>query len=485
MYLRISEDKKADGLAIERQRGACLELVEQRGWTLAGEYADTVSAYLRDVKRPRYEAMREDFDAGRFDVLVVYDLDRLTRQPRELEDWIDAAEHRGLAIITANGEADLTTDGGRMYARIKAAVARGEIERKSARQRAKNAQLVEAGKPILGNRPFGFEADRETLREVEADMIREAVESVISGGSIGAVVKAWNESGVEPTSKRAIKNGKRTWSHAAVRQILTRDRNAGVLTHLPMEDRRRNAELKRAGKPEIPPRVVSTDGPQIITPDQLELVRAVILSRATTPGVKPSRHFLSGAMNCRCGMTMRIFHAGKNTRHAGATYYTCSDRSVHPGPHTAIKTQPAENKVLLTLFGLISGDWIDPAASSGVDVSTLRAAIAENAAERARLSGLLTQRGIDPAPLLAQLEELANADDALQAQLTAALASGVSADWVTKLRSEEGDGIEDADAFMAWWNTLSVERQRDYVRQTLVITVEPGRGVKRVRIDPR
>ncbi|WP_267888213.1 recombinase family protein [Mycobacterium ostraviense] len=49
-----------------------------------------------------------------FDALVVWDLDRLTSQPRQLEDWIDAAEGRGLALITTNGEADLTTDGGRM-----------------------------------------------------------------------------------------------------------------------------------------------------------------------------------------------------------------------------------------------------------------------------------------------------------------------------------------------------------------------------------
>ena len=54
----------------------------------------------------------------------------------QLEDWIDAPELRGLALVTANGDADPSTDGGRMYARIKAAVARAEMERKGARQSA-------------------------------------------------------------------------------------------------------------------------------------------------------------------------------------------------------------------------------------------------------------------------------------------------------------------------------------------------------------
>jgi hypothetical protein len=41
---------------------------------------------------------------------VCWDLDRLTRQPRQLEDWIDAATDNGLKLTTANGEADLATD---------------------------------------------------------------------------------------------------------------------------------------------------------------------------------------------------------------------------------------------------------------------------------------------------------------------------------------------------------------------------------------
>ena len=61
------------------------------------------------------------------DAIVCYDLDRLTRQPRELEDWNDRAESRGLLLVTANGDADLSTDGGQLYARIQAAVARGEV----------------------------------------------------------------------------------------------------------------------------------------------------------------------------------------------------------------------------------------------------------------------------------------------------------------------------------------------------------------------
>ena len=92
-------------------------------------YTDNSISSTKGTPRPAYDQMMRDYATGRFDAIVCWDLDRLTRVPRELEDMIDACEEGKLALVTANGEADLTTDGGRLYARVKVAVARGEVER--------------------------------------------------------------------------------------------------------------------------------------------------------------------------------------------------------------------------------------------------------------------------------------------------------------------------------------------------------------------
>jgi site-specific DNA recombinase len=135
LYLRVSLDATGEHFAVERQREDCRRIAAERGWTITQEYVDnSVSASRSATKRPAYDRMVTDFKAGHFAALICWDLDRLTRQPRQLEDWIDAAEERGLILTTANGEADLSTDGGRLFARIKASVARAEVERKSARQ---------------------------------------------------------------------------------------------------------------------------------------------------------------------------------------------------------------------------------------------------------------------------------------------------------------------------------------------------------------
>ena len=172
IYLRISLDLEMDGLAIDRQREQCEALAEYRQWEVVETYVDqSKSATDRTKIRPAYDKMVADYKAGAFDAIICYDLDRLTRQPRQLEDWIDAAEFRGLTIVTANGEADLSTDGGRMYARIKAAVARAEMERKGARQSAAQRQRAKQGRAPKGMRPLGYATNGDIIPD-EAEAVR-------------------------------------------------------------------------------------------------------------------------------------------------------------------------------------------------------------------------------------------------------------------------------------------------------------------------
>ena len=56
--------------------------------------------------------MLADIEAGAIDAVVTYRLDRLHRQPRELERFIDLAEPRRLELATVTGDTDLSTRGG-------------------------------------------------------------------------------------------------------------------------------------------------------------------------------------------------------------------------------------------------------------------------------------------------------------------------------------------------------------------------------------
>jgi DNA invertase Pin-like site-specific DNA recombinase len=111
LYLRMSLDTTGEGLGIERQRAECEQVAKAKGWEIVGEYVDnSFSASKAKVVRPGYEQLMADLTLNKFEAVICYDLDRLTRQPRQLEDWIDLSRERDIALITANGEADLSTD---------------------------------------------------------------------------------------------------------------------------------------------------------------------------------------------------------------------------------------------------------------------------------------------------------------------------------------------------------------------------------------
>jgi len=83
------------------------------------------------------------------EVLVAWHVDRLTRKLSDLEHPIELAQNDGLRISTVTGELDLSTHASRLVCRILASVARGEVERKGARQK-RPATGCPAGTPSWG-----------------------------------------------------------------------------------------------------------------------------------------------------------------------------------------------------------------------------------------------------------------------------------------------------------------------------------------------
>jgi site-specific DNA recombinase len=176
IYARISEDRLGDRAGVDRQRVDCEELIRRRRWEVAGVYVDNDVSASNDKRRPEYARLLDDLKAGALDMIVAWHPDRLHRRPAELESFIELLEATGAGVATVQaGELDLATPSGRLVARMLGAVARHEVDLKAARQRRKHEELARAGRDSGGgDRPYGFESDRRTIREPEAAVIREA-----------------------------------------------------------------------------------------------------------------------------------------------------------------------------------------------------------------------------------------------------------------------------------------------------------------------
>jgi len=306
VYLRVSLDSTGEKLAIKRQRKECLEIIDKRGWTVAGEYVDnSISASDERKQRPAYDALCRDYAAGKFDALVCWDLDRLTRQPRQLEDWITASDKRGLHIVTANGEADLSTDGGILFAGIKLQVARSEVRRKSARQIAAQKQRAELGKPAKGIRPTGYTISGEVIED-EAAIIRRIFNRFTSGDTLKGIAADLQADGI--TTRRGGQ-----WSSSSVASILQNARYAG-------------RSVYKGGD------VGPATWPAIISEAQFAAVQARLDDpRRKTRGEDTARkHLGSGLYHCSCGLRVKSSSGMGNGLNRYTCRHTCYYRSARP-----------------------------------------------------------------------------------------------------------------------------------------------------------
>jgi site-specific DNA recombinase len=63
-----------------------------------------------------------------------------------------------------------------------------------------------------------------TVRESEAGEIRAATEAVLAGRSLASLAKDWNARGLHTSTGRE-------WTYGALRRVLIRPRNAGLMEH--------------------------------------------------------------------------------------------------------------------------------------------------------------------------------------------------------------------------------------------------------------
>ena len=226
IYLRISDDREGRGLGVKRQRDDTEALVESEGFELVGVFEDNDTSAFSGKDRPAWADLLGRVRADEIDVIVAWATDRLTRNLRDLADLIDLLQETGATVRTVtSGDIDIATPEGEFYATVVGGIARQESRRKSIRAKRKAEELAQAGKVGGGGtRPFGFENDRVTIREPEAELVREAIERVAAGQSLTSITHDWRERGVTtPTG--------RTWQPSVLRRMLQSPRIAGLREH--------------------------------------------------------------------------------------------------------------------------------------------------------------------------------------------------------------------------------------------------------------
>jgi DNA invertase Pin-like site-specific DNA recombinase len=158
LYVRVSTDHQS----VENQVRELRQVAERRGWTVVETYRDEgISGAKGRDKRPGLDRMLKDAGRRRFDVAMVWAIDRLGRSLIDLLGTIEHLEAVGVDLYLDQQAIDTTTPAGRLLFQMTGAFA--EFERAMIRQRV-HAGLARAKEKIARDGRFTSKAGKVRTR---------------------------------------------------------------------------------------------------------------------------------------------------------------------------------------------------------------------------------------------------------------------------------------------------------------------------------
>jgi len=316
IYCRLSYAPDGSLEKVERQEADCRTVASRLGWPVAQVYPDNSrSAWQRNRKRPAWEQMLADIQAGKIDGIIVYHGDRLIRQPWDLELLLKLADDKRLPLASVTGVRDLNSEDDRFILRIEAAQAcrsSADTSRRVSRgwkARAERGEAIGGGK-----RPFGYGVPTgktgttgkplyDVTQQVpeEAAVLRGAVDRLLDGHTLGGVI-AWMNT-CSTTSQG------HPWHSRTLKALLRNPRYVGLVEH--------DGKLHRAG------------WQPIITPEEQEDIKAIMrrnLEQHGYPG-RARKYLLSGIAECSsCSSRLQVKPGNRGDRHYFCKNAECGSR---------------------------------------------------------------------------------------------------------------------------------------------------------------
>lgn len=315
IYARISQDRTGAGVKVAAQVADGKELCGRLGLPEPAVLSDNDLSAYSGKPRPGYDKLLAGLKSGEYNVLIVWHVDRLYRDMRDLENIVDAVVASGTTVhCVRGGEINLSTPEGQMQARMFGVLSRYESAHRADRvtNGANGTKArARAGRDHGGSRRYGFacscagphdilkvaEDGTETVRRhehltadeiaAEARIVADLTQRVVDGESIKSLARELRERGM-PT----VVGG--TWNARYVKELIMRPRNVGLRVH------QGAVMYDESGQP------VRGNWEPIVDRDLWDAACAVLTrpERGTWHGNAP-KYELSGIAQCWCGGGIR------------------------------------------------------------------------------------------------------------------------------------------------------------------------------------
>ena len=233
-YIRVStEEQRKDWFWPDMQMQWLQEMITYRGkvnwWThnKIHEYLDLWCTGA-DLNRAEFKRMMQDAKDGKFDMIAVWKIDRLSRNLSHLLSTFETLQSHKVGFFSLKENIDFTGPIGKLTFQIFGALA--EFERETIKTRTKEGKMTSArlGNYVLNKTPYGYKKeDLEKKRnrsleiiDTEAVWIKRIYDEFIWGKSLEQIAKVLNESRVQKNDGNLKKDKLTKWYGSTVKAIL-------------------------------------------------------------------------------------------------------------------------------------------------------------------------------------------------------------------------------------------------------------------------
>ena len=319
IYRRVStEDQVKEGFSLEAQRMRLTAFAESQGWTIVDDYVDEGFS-AKNTDRPAMQRLIAHIKQEKFDVVLVYRLDRFVRSVTDLHELLKLMDLHKVAFKSSTEVFDTSSATGRMFITIIGTLAQWERETIGERVFESTMKKVETGGRPGTHRPFGYAYDNGKLviNEEEAKWVAWLFDKAPAIGP-DTLAKQLNQMGV-------LSRAGKQWIGKSVKYILTNPLYKGIV-------RWNYRKIQQDGKRVYTDEVVESpidqeDFVPLISEKQFDLIQKILESRSVHYGNSAKIQYpFSSIVRCaKCGRPL----AGRTNVRSGGRLdrtYFCPGR---------------------------------------------------------------------------------------------------------------------------------------------------------------
>ncbi len=105
IYVRVSSEEQTKGFSLEAQEKAARQFAAAKGWEVVAIYVDPGFSAKTD-KRPKFQQMIADAQAGMFDAIIVHKFDRFARNRKDAVTYKALLKQDGIAVYSVSEPID-------------------------------------------------------------------------------------------------------------------------------------------------------------------------------------------------------------------------------------------------------------------------------------------------------------------------------------------------------------------------------------------